>query len=326
MTKNFIDSLNGLPIIAGRAKESTSGRDLDGTISLLNATKQNNISGLDPALGDTSMFLNKQGIWVPGPAGETGPTGPCGPVGYIGPQGFCGPVGETGLTGSRGDTGTDGVCGPIGFCGPKGSGGDSGLTGFCGPLGNRGDTGGRGIKGFCGPLGSRGTDSSNRGDTGGRGGTGPRGICGPQGPVGFCGPLGNIGFCGPQGLTGFCGPQGTVNQFSYVVKNYNGVAVDIGGITKYDTGATTLGSSCIIWSSVNFSIKSTSDIVLHVYLYVGDTQYDHDAIYVRTIQSGFFVVSQKCNSSAGTSIKVGVSPDATVTATLRVTTWVFRYT
>lgn len=322
MTKNFIDSLNGLPIIAERAKESTSGRDLDSTISLLNSTKQNNISGLDPALGDTSMFLNKQGIWVPGLAGETGPTGPCGPVGPSGLQGFCGPVGETGLTGSRGDTGTNGVCGPIGFCGPKGSGGDSGLRGFCGPLGNRGDTGGRGIKGFCGPLGWRGTDSKIRGGTGNRGATGQQGICGPSGPYGFCGPLGNRGLTGDKGPVGFCGPRGIANVAQYIFDKQDFTFTANSQVYKA-IGLNTVGSSCIMW--VPCVLYCAGNGVVNVSLYDGSTYWAQQALFVRSTNSLYFVVGGFYSGSSGKPIYVALKSNVGFSASLYINAVVYQF-
>lgn len=227
MKKQFIDTFNGLPIVAGRAVKTESGNNIDNSLSTLSTTKQDSL-GINSSTGDSSKLLNQKGQWVVGQTGQTGQTGSTGPTGQTGPKGLCGPVGNRGNTGTSGVVGPTGSCGPKGFCGPRGATGGNGLTGFCGPLGARGNTGSCGPLGYCGPMGNRGTDSNVRGNTGARGNVGPtganstnRGMCGPRGNVGpsgadstnrgICGPRGNVGPTGARGLCGplgFCGPLG----------------------------------------------------------------------------------------------------------------------
>lgn len=130
-TETYIDSLQGKPLLAKRARYTQNGTDIDTAL----AGKQDNL-GINSSTGDAAKFLNQQGDWlaVQGIPGATGATGPQGASGEMGPTGPTGPQGETGPTGPIGPTGPTGLTGPTGPTGPQGATGLTGPTGPTGPV------------------------------------------------------------------------------------------------------------------------------------------------------------------------------------------------
>lgn len=130
-TETYIDSLQGKPLLAKRARYTQNGTDIDTAL----AGKQDNL-GINSSTGDADKFLNQQGDWlaVQGIPGATGATGPQGASGEMGPTGPTGPQGETGPTGPIGPTGPTGLTGPTGPTGPQGATGETGPTGPTGPV------------------------------------------------------------------------------------------------------------------------------------------------------------------------------------------------
>ena len=239
-TETYIDSLQGKPLLAKRARYTQNGTDIDTAL----AGKQNDL-GINSSTGDADKFLNQQGDWLaiqgipgatgatgpqgasgemgptgptgptgePGPKGATGATGPQGEIGATGPEGIQGATGEAGPTGETGATGAEGPQGETGATGATGAQGETGETGPTGPTGPRGATGLTGPTGPTGPQGVTGATglTGPTGLTGATGKTGPTGVTGPTGPTGATGKTGSTGVQGPTGPQGATGPDGNVS-------------------------------------------------------------------------------------------------------------------